>query len=150
MNGASPWIRCERVGRAYDEVQWRVKSRTWDWWGSPAVRYGFSSRKSNVFESLRSLRAWHMPSNGCLFQNARSSVDRSSTLDTSSSASGRGYMRFTPQASSRRRCCFVNYKLSDRRSHAHGGRVYPVARIKVSVGTPDWPDWSVQLGADTL
>lgn len=27
-----------------------------------------------------------MPSNGCLFQNARSSVDRSSTLDTSSLA----------------------------------------------------------------
>lgn len=50
------------------------------------MRYGFSSRKSHVFESLRSLCAWHMPSNGCLFQNARSSVDRSSTLDASSSS----------------------------------------------------------------
>lgn len=86
------WIDPGQGANAYNGVQWRVKSRTWDWWGSPSARYGFSSRKSHVFESLRSLRAWHMSSNGCLFQNTRSSVDRSSTLDTSLSRR-RGYIR---------------------------------------------------------
>lgn len=92
--------------------------------------------ESLTYSSLydRNARAEHTERS---LENTRSSVDRSSTLDMSLSTWG-GSTRFMPRALPWRRCCFVNYKLPDRRSHAHGGGAYPIALIEVSADTPGW------------
>lgn len=148
MNGASAWERCERVGRAYDGVQWRVKSRTWDWWGSPAARYGFSSRKSHRIRVFTIVTC--MAHTVQRVFASKCAVERGPKFDIRHEFIGMGweYTRFTPRALPQRRCCFVNYKLSDRRSHAHahGGRVYilsfaskfPWARLADRIGGFSW------------
>jgi len=120
------WIELylEQGANAYNGVQWRVKSRTWDWWGSPAARYGFSSRKSHVFESFTIIMCMvHVVQRVFVSKYA---VERGPKFDIRHEfiEMERVYARFTPRASSRWRCCFVNYKLSDRRSRTRRKRIF--------------------------
>lgn len=102
-----PRERCEHVRRSAVTCQ---KSHV-RLMRVPRVGVAASRLESRMYSTLYTRMA-HAMSNGCSLQNTRSNVDRSSTLDMSlSTREAEICTYFMPRASSRRRCCFVNYKL---------------------------------------
>lgn len=82
---------------------------------------GFSAESRALLQSLGSLRAWRTPSNGCSFRDARGRPK----FDIRHEFIGMKSIRVLclglcgVHARRRRRCCFVNYKLSRIGGHTH-------------------------------